>query len=296
MKTNKRNRKVDEGLGDALGGAARALVGDQAVSAIKGAFTGAGTKEQLTQDLFFKDFVNDAVTSLKNAVKSGLVNVKSKTNWNSTEQQPAAPQDNTQTNTQQSPYYGGTSPNIRKSTPAPQPANPFAAPTLKNTNVTTAAKPAAAAPATGGITSGGLGYQPKPAATTSAAPAAKPANPFAAPALKSTNVTTAAKPAAAAPATGGITSGGLGYQPKPAAPAAKQQSDIKAAGKAAAAKPGFQRTAADKIAMRAAGLKESEYNRLNAIFESIIEATEEPAQQVETIGQYMLEWLSLIHI
>ena len=239
MKTNKRNRKVDEGLGDALGGAARALVGDQAVSAIKGAFTGAGTKEQLTQDLFFKDFVNDAVTSLKNAVKSGLVNVKSKTNWNSTEQQPAAPQDNTQTNTQQSPYYGGTSPNIRKSTPAPQPANPFAAPTLKNTNVTTAAKPAAAAPA-----------------------------------------------------TGGITSGGLGYQPKPAAPAAKQQSDIKAAGKAAAAKPGFQRTAADKIAMRAAGLKESEYNRLNAIFESIIEATEEPAQQVETIGQYMLEWFN----
>ena len=66
-------KKVDEGIGDALGGMSRALVGDYATSAIKGMFTGQGTKAQLTQDLFMKDFINDAIASLKNGISSGVV-------------------------------------------------------------------------------------------------------------------------------------------------------------------------------------------------------------------------------
>lgn len=75
MKINEINQPttVNEGVGDAIGGLSRALVGDYATSAVKGMFTGKGTKEQLKQDLFFKDFYNDAVTSLQNGIKSGVV-------------------------------------------------------------------------------------------------------------------------------------------------------------------------------------------------------------------------------
>jgi hypothetical protein len=75
MKINeiKQPTTVNEGVGDMLGGLSRALVGDQATSAIKGMFTGRGTKSQLTQDIFFKDFINDAITSLQNGIKSGVI-------------------------------------------------------------------------------------------------------------------------------------------------------------------------------------------------------------------------------
>jgi hypothetical protein len=312
MKINefKKTERLDEGLGDALGGAARALVGDHAVSAIKGAFTGKGTKEQLTQDLFFKDFINDASSSLSNAVKSGIVNPNYHAQIGA---QPVKPQGDGEGNppqtapTDEKPanFYGSATPsNVRKATPAPPQSNPLTAPTLKSNNVTTTVKPATAAPATGGITSGGLGYQAKPGATPSNVRKATPA-----------------------PATGGITSGGLGYQakpveksttqpqpasaaaapkqPTPSTPTSAQQTvaaaqqhrqgianaqNVQAAGKAAAAKPGFQRTAADKLAMKAAGLSENEYRRLNAIFESIMEAEEENDEEIMSIGQYMLDW------
>lgn len=75
MKINEINQPstVNEGVGDAIGGLSRALVGDYATSAIKGMFTGKGTAAQLKQDMFFKDFYNDAVTSLQNGIKSGIV-------------------------------------------------------------------------------------------------------------------------------------------------------------------------------------------------------------------------------
>jgi hypothetical protein len=91
--------------------------------------------------------------------------------------------------------------------------------------------------------------------------------------------------------------------PKPAGPTSAQQTvdaarqhrqeiakaqQVQAAGKAAAAKPGFQRTAADRIAMKAAGLSEDAYDRLNTIFESIMEAGEEPQQQ--GIYQFVRNW------
>lgn len=78
MKINeiKQPTTVNEGVGDMLGGLSRALVGDQATSAIKGMFTGRGTKSQLTQDIFFKDFINDAITSLQNGIKSGVIDTR----------------------------------------------------------------------------------------------------------------------------------------------------------------------------------------------------------------------------
>lgn len=89
MKINEfeRPQQLDEGLGDAIGAASRALIGDYATSAIKGAFTGRGTKNQLTYDLFFKDFYNDAMASLKTGIQSGIVDPNLKTG-------PAAPANN----------------------------------------------------------------------------------------------------------------------------------------------------------------------------------------------------------
>lgn len=260
MKINefKTPSSVDEGLGDAFGGAARALVGDRAVSSIKGAFTGKGTKEQLTQDLFFKDFINDAATSLNNAVKSKLVNP----------------------NIQAS--LGKIQPPITPASQNGPAANPLTAPTLQNKNVTATVNPSASTSSGGGITTGGIGYSTTP---TVSKPKVQPTS------------APKASPAPAAPIT-----------PKPAGPSSAQQTvdaakqhrqeaakaqQVQSAGKAAAAKPGFQRTAADKIAMKTAGLSETSYNKLNAIFESIMEAEqEENGEQVETIGQYMLDWFN----
>lgn len=63
------------------------------------------------------------------------------------------------------------------------------------------------------------------------------------------------------------------------------------AAKAAQAKPAFQRTADDKLAMKAAGLSEDDYRALNTIFESIFSTMyEEEEQPTETIGEYMIRW------
>lgn len=49
-------------------------------SAIKGIATGQGGKEQLIQDIFIKDFVNDAVTSVKNGIKGGWIDLNLSSN------------------------------------------------------------------------------------------------------------------------------------------------------------------------------------------------------------------------
>jgi hypothetical protein len=82
-----------------------------------------------------------------------------------------------------------------------------------------------------------------------------------------------------------------------AAAAQQHRKDIGAAatnmdaGRAAQAKPAFQRTADDKLAMKAAGLSEQNYRALNNIFESIVSTMyEEEEQTTETIGEYMIRW------
>lgn len=43
------------------------------ISSIKGLFTGQGGQQTKVQDIFIKDFVQDAITSLNNGVKGGLI-------------------------------------------------------------------------------------------------------------------------------------------------------------------------------------------------------------------------------
>jgi hypothetical protein len=68
MKINEINqpKQIDESL-------AGALFGEVPMAALKGFFTGKGGKHQLAQDIFLRDFYQDAVTSLDNGIKSGYV-------------------------------------------------------------------------------------------------------------------------------------------------------------------------------------------------------------------------------
>jgi hypothetical protein len=50
------------------------FIGDVGSAAVKSGFTGKGFKQQMIQDMFLKDFYDDAYTSLDNAVKGQLVN------------------------------------------------------------------------------------------------------------------------------------------------------------------------------------------------------------------------------
>ena len=69
MKINDLN-KIEEGLGSSL-------FGEVPVAALKGFFSGKGTKAQLTQDIFIKDFVGDAIASLDNGVSAGIIDPRS---------------------------------------------------------------------------------------------------------------------------------------------------------------------------------------------------------------------------
>ena len=149
MKLNDLN-KIEEGI----------------ITGIRGMLSGQGGYQTRVQDLFIKDFVQDATTSLNNGIKSGLVVSKA----------PAAPAPNDtppekaaataaatqqdgqaadQTSQPQTQYYGKIAPNAGPATkPAPA-ANPFTAPTVKKTTVT--ANPSSNSQP-GGITKGGASF------------------------------------------------------------------------------------------------------------------------------------------
>jgi hypothetical protein len=69
MKINEINqpKQIDEGIGSAL-------IGDRAASAIRGFFSGKGTKQTMAQKAFLKDFYQDAITSLDNGISGGFIN------------------------------------------------------------------------------------------------------------------------------------------------------------------------------------------------------------------------------
>lgn len=50
------------------------FIGDVGSALVKSGFTGKGFKQQMIQDMFLKDFYDDAITSLDNAIKGQLVN------------------------------------------------------------------------------------------------------------------------------------------------------------------------------------------------------------------------------
>lgn len=73
------NDRVNEGaLGDFGSSLINSLFGDNTVSSWKGMISGKGAKHQLIQDLFLKDFMQDAITSLDNGVRGGFINTKKK--------------------------------------------------------------------------------------------------------------------------------------------------------------------------------------------------------------------------
>lgn len=168
MKINefKKPKKIDESL-------AGKMFGDVPMSALKGMLTGKGGKHQLAQDIFLRDFYQDAITSLDNGIKSGYVDPKKPYGATTSTTQPTS-----QPNTQ----FGNATPqNVGPATGAagtsitPKNAtNALNAPTLAQpgTNVTTKV----GTPGTpGSIATGGPGAlaAPKPRAPT--APAASPA-------------------------------------------------------------------------------------------------------------------------
>lgn len=65
MKLTEFKKPVNESL--------NSWIGDLAASGIKGYFSGKGTKQQMIEDLFVKDFADDAFTSLMTAIKTGVV-------------------------------------------------------------------------------------------------------------------------------------------------------------------------------------------------------------------------------
>jgi hypothetical protein len=69
MKINEINhpKQIDEGIGSAL-------IGDRAAAAVRGFFSGKGTKHTMYQQAFLKDFYQDAITSLDNGIRGGFVN------------------------------------------------------------------------------------------------------------------------------------------------------------------------------------------------------------------------------
>jgi hypothetical protein len=57
---------VNEGIGSAL-------IGDRAAAAVRGFFSGKGTKHTMYQQAFLKDFYQDAITSLDNGIRGGFI-------------------------------------------------------------------------------------------------------------------------------------------------------------------------------------------------------------------------------
>lgn len=196
MKINElsQSKQIDEGIGSAL-------IGDRAASAIRGFFSGQGTKQTMFQKAFLKDFYQDAITSLDNGISGGFINTNLSSNLGQQTQQPEPE----------------NQPDSKKSTP------PTEIPT----------------------------------------------------APKKTGPSSAEQTVAAA------------QQHRQDVASA---SNRMAAGRAAQAKPAFQRTADDKLAMKAAGLSESHYQTLNNLFESII--SEMDGAGGVSIGQYMLDWFN----
>lgn len=194
-------------------------------AAIKSLFTGKPVKNQLTQDIFLKDFYGDAVTSLSNAVKSGIVNPK-------------------------------------LVTPAPTPkVAPNSGPASTAVPTTPPAAPTAPAAATVG---------PTPTSATSASPGVAP-NPA------------VVDPKVAADAVSALVNLGVKQ--------ADAQRSVQLAGAKLGQGANVQSIVRAVLSARdnSKSLEEARYSRLDALFESIVEA-EEPGAQ--TIAQYMMAWFT----
>ena len=205
------------------------------VSSIKGLFTGQGGYQTKVQDIFIKDFVQDALTSLNNGVKGGLIGTAAPA-ATSTAAPAAAPAGVSGTATQQG--QGAQAP--LKATTTSVKFNGPGAPGAGN-----------AAPAAGqASTQPQTQYMGKIA--PNAGPATKPAapvSPFSTPTLNQPKTTVSTTPGNKNSKPGAITKGGAGMT-----------------------------------------MKESSYDKMNRIFESIINIEEEAGQR--TIADFMMDWFT----
>lgn len=130
------------------------------ISSIKGMFTGQGGYQTQVQDIFINDFVQDAITSLNNGVKGGLINPAAKSNAAPASDPAVATSSNANAAPSGQQYMGKIAPNAGPAAKPAAAASPFATPTLNqpkttvSANTTTASKP-------GSITTGGVGMKIK---------------------------------------------------------------------------------------------------------------------------------------
>ena len=278
--------QVDEALSD--------WIGDTGSAMVKSMFTGKGVDQQMTQDVFIKDFTRDAFTSIDNGIKSGLINPNSGGGAPAAPgAAPAAPGAATKR-----PGLGGRVQqnlnNLRNPAPGAAPAAAPAKPTPPpgaggGANYTAGQSPAVNlrtapaqksnfAPSTGGgITKGGAitstGKAPppgvKPAPGIAPPPGVKPA-----PGI--------------APPPGEITKGGAITRPT-------KTSSNPIAGSGANYTAGAPPETNLKVNAKKDGkpVKESRYDRLNAIFESIVLGEEDPAPpptKDRSLQKYLTTW------
>ncbi len=186
-------------------------------SAIKDRFKQGGYQTTV-QNIFIKDFVQDAITSLNNGVKGGLIDANIKST--------------------------GTSPNTQFGTATPAgvgPATGAAGSTVTPSNTTNSLN----APTVGA---------PKTTVSTKVAPGGTP---------------------------GGITTGGV-TQPATKSPAGTKPYNW--APKGMKIDPNTKLSSIGAVG----NLAESEYSKLNQIFESIINIDEQA--ELRTISDYMMDW------
>lgn len=186
-------------------------------SAIKDRFKQGGYQTTV-QNIFIKDFVQDAITSLNNGVKGGLIDANIKST--------------------------GTSPNTQFGTATPAgvgPATGAAGSTVTPSNTTNSLN----APTVGA---------PKTSVSTKVAPGGTP---------------------------GGITTGGV-TQPATKSPAGTKPYNW--APKGMKIDPNTKLSSVGAVG----NLAESEYSKLNQIFESIINIDEQA--ELRTISDYMMDW------
>lgn len=105
MKINEINQpnQIDEGIGSAL-------IGDRAAAAIRGFFSGKGTKHTMYQQAFLKDFMQDAITSLDNGVRGGFINTGIASNLAAGGTAPAGDEEIDPTDTKPGPGEPGAAP------------------------------------------------------------------------------------------------------------------------------------------------------------------------------------------
>lgn len=230
------------------------LFGEVPVAALKGLFTGTNAQHQLAQSIFLKDFYSDASISLSNGISSGLVDPSIQGDLSQTSG-PDQDGPNSASSEPTAPTGGPTPP----AGPAnPQLTGPAAAKSLPPPSASSGALPAPTIPPS--LPGGGGAAKALPAPGAGKTQSWKPRP-------NKINYSTGASqiPQTAKPNKVTYTP----TQPKPAS-----QQIIQGKSKLVPIKP---------------KTTESKFNKLNSIFESIVQVKEN-TETAESISEYMLDW------